>query len=282
MPTPVAVSDEERRRGSGRRGSRMRPASAGSRIAARSSATSRSSRATRSRRSCAGSAAGCVGAAGGRRSVRRRHAALGSAAPGRGRSARRSCSPQQLRRSAPPSGRGGAPGARQLALDQALERLLHVRQVGERVHPLAALLELARRLRAAQHQHAHDRLLGVAPSAAPRPAGGGTSRARLPAPLARRVKPRRSRRCSASRISPRRSRRPGRGWSTGCRPGAARSATAGRRRGSCAAFPAGSRARGSRSGSARARAPSALRSRAQGVSSHLRGYRARARPVARA
>ena len=45
--------------------------------------------------------------------------------------------------------------------------------------------------------------------------------------------------------SPRRSRRPGRGWSTGCRPGAARSATAGRRRASCAASPAGSRARGS-------------------------------------
>ena len=50
---------------------------------------------------------------------------------------------------------------RQLALDQPLEGLLHLRQGGERVQPVGALLQLARRLRTAEHEHAEDRDLVV-------------------------------------------------------------------------------------------------------------------------
>ncbi len=49
----------------------------------------------------------------------------------------------------------------QLALDQRRERLVHGGEVAEGVHALGALLELARRLCAAQHQHADNRLLAV-------------------------------------------------------------------------------------------------------------------------
>ena len=48
---------------------------------------------------------------------------------------------------------------RQLAVDQPLERVDDRRQVGERVQALGALLELAGRLRAAQHEHAQHREL---------------------------------------------------------------------------------------------------------------------------
>ncbi len=48
----------------------------------------------------------------------------------------------------------------QLALDQPLERVVDLAEIHERVHPLGALLELARRLRPAEHQHADHRLLG--------------------------------------------------------------------------------------------------------------------------
>jgi hypothetical protein len=48
------------------------------------------------------------------------------------------------------------------SLDQPQQRLVNAGQIGERVHPLAALLELAGRLGAAQHQHADDRLFAGA------------------------------------------------------------------------------------------------------------------------
>src|SRR5207342_328739 len=48
------------------------------------------------------------------------------------------------------------------ALDQAGKRLLHRGEVGELVEALTALLELARSLRPAQHQHGEQRDLGVA------------------------------------------------------------------------------------------------------------------------
>ena len=50
----------------------------------------------------------------------------------------------------------------QPAADQPLERLVHPAEIGEGVHPLGALLELPRGLRAAQHQYAHHRLLVLA------------------------------------------------------------------------------------------------------------------------
>jgi hypothetical protein len=49
-------------------------------------------------------------------------------------------------------------------LDQPVEGGLDGIEVGERVQPLAALLELARRLRAAEHQYAQQRQV-VAPEA---------------------------------------------------------------------------------------------------------------------
>ena len=49
----------------------------------------------------------------------------------------------------------------QLALDQPLERPVNLLEVGERVHPVAPLLELAGRLWAAEHQDGHDRLLAI-------------------------------------------------------------------------------------------------------------------------
>src|ERR1700727_3039984 len=49
----------------------------------------------------------------------------------------------------------------QLALDQPLQRFADGGEGDERVHPLGALLQLARRLRTTQHQHCHHRMLAV-------------------------------------------------------------------------------------------------------------------------
>ncbi len=69
--------------------------------------------------------------------------------------------------------------------DQPLQRLVHAAEVGEGVHPLGALLELPRGLRAAQHQYAHHRLLVLAHRQRFRQQVAVLRRA--PAPLARRV-----------------------------------------------------------------------------------------------
>ena len=130
---------------------------------ARSSATSRSSNATRSTR---GSATGDADRAGGAGWDDFRGAARGIVSTG-------DRTRPQLR-----GGLGGSarpaqqlhvalfllPGpARELldvaALDQPPERRLHRTEVLEVVQALAALLQLARRLRAAQHQHAEQREL---------------------------------------------------------------------------------------------------------------------------
>src|SRR5205085_3019848 len=49
----------------------------------------------------------------------------------------------------------------ELAVDQRAKRALHVLQRPEAVQALAALLQLAERLRAAQHQRRQQRKLGV-------------------------------------------------------------------------------------------------------------------------
>ena len=84
------------------------------------------------------------------------------------------------------------------SLDEALERLVHGTEVGEVVQPLAALLQLARSLRPAQHQHGEQGDLGVIEPEMPRSSRWRYLRARLPAPLASRVQPRRASRRSAS------------------------------------------------------------------------------------
>jgi len=49
----------------------------------------------------------------------------------------------------------------ELTGDEPLEGLFHLREPGERMKPIAALLQLAGRLRAAEHEHAEDRGLVV-------------------------------------------------------------------------------------------------------------------------
>ena len=110
----------------------------------------------------------------------------------------------------------------ELELDELPEHVVHRGQVGEAVHPVRALLELAGRLLAAQHQHGQDRELpGVEPE-------------RLVQQVAELVRAARCDRspaaCSAAGrggaaprgSSTRRTGRPGRGSSSGCRRAAAR------------------------------------------------------------
>ena len=111
---------------------------------------------------------------------------------------------------------------RQLAVDQALQGGDDRREVAQRVQALGALLELARRLRAAEHEHAQHRelVLGQPERLVEQVAVLGRAAARVRWPGA----PSAAATAGAARRgrSPRRTRRPDRGWSPGCTPGAGR------------------------------------------------------------
>ena len=104
-------------------------------------------------------------------------------------------------RSAPPSGRDGAAAAPTSSRSiESVEHRLDVRERAERIEPLAAALQLAGRLRAAEHQDGEHRELGRRQRQRRRRADAGTSPTRLPGPLASRVHPLRQSRSSAARI----------------------------------------------------------------------------------
>ena len=63
--------------------------------------------------------------------------------------------------SAPPSARTARQAFGVVALDQLLQRRVHGGEVGEAVQAPGPLLQLARRLRAAQHQHCQQRQFGL-------------------------------------------------------------------------------------------------------------------------
>ena len=100
-------------------------------------------------------------------------------------------------------------------------------KVGEAVHALGPSLELAGRLRAAEHQHRRAPRPPPSSSRGPRRRAGGTSPpcCRPRSPPASSASPR----AASARHGPRarRSRRPGRARSTGCRRAAARSSVSG-------------------------------------------------------